>query len=367
MPDGGRRGGALLGVPPGGRTPAWVPHVQVYARVSPEQKTSILDALRELGLVCLMCGDGSNDTGALKAAHVGVALVTEVSRAKSSAGAAARAGNRRAAGGADVFSAPSVRLGDASLAAPFTSKHASVSACVHVVRQGRAATCTQLQMYRILGVNCLVSAFALSVQYLEGVRWGDVQATVSGACTAVLFMLLALATPAQQLSPQRPYTRVFSPYALLGIALQFTAHLVLLWSAVEVAKRLDTGAARPHPDADFQPGLVNTAAFLSSQIAQIITFAVNYVGAPHQQPLWENKAMLYAQLLSCAALALLASNAAPGLSAALELTRVPEALYSHLVLGGLADWVVCAAGEKILRAAFPERPHPTALRLSPGI
>jgi cation-transporting ATPase F len=66
--------GADLARLPPSELPEAVNRTQVLARVSPEQKLRLVEALQQLGHVVAMTGDGVNDAPALRRANIGVAM-----------------------------------------------------------------------------------------------------------------------------------------------------------------------------------------------------------------------------------------------------------------------------------------------------
>ncbi|MFY8053180.1 MAG: cation-translocating P-type ATPase, partial [Armatimonadaceae bacterium] len=85
--DGGVTTGAELALLTDAALLETVRHIDVYARITPEQKLRLVKALIANGDVVGMTGDGVNDAPALKAAHIGIAMGergTEVAREAAS-------------------------------------------------------------------------------------------------------------------------------------------------------------------------------------------------------------------------------------------------------------------------------------------
>jgi cation-transporting ATPase I len=77
--------GAELDQMPEGERVQRVAQTSVFARVSPEQKLRIVEALQAAGLVVAMTGDGTNDAAAIRLADIGIGVAASQSSAARSA------------------------------------------------------------------------------------------------------------------------------------------------------------------------------------------------------------------------------------------------------------------------------------------
>jgi cation-transporting ATPase 13A1 len=125
---------------------------------------------------------------------------------------------------------------------------------VELIKQGRCTLVTTLQMFKILALNCLITAHSLSVLYIDGVKLGDTQATVIGMMIAVCFLFITRAKPLDKLSARRPHPTLFNLCTSSGLLCpaddvsdifisllgQFAVHMGSIFLAVELAKSTST-------------------------------------------------------------------------------------------------------------------------------
>ena len=148
----------------------------------------------------------------------------------------------------------------------------------NIIRQGRCTLVTTIQMYKILALNCLITAFSLSALYLDGIKYGDNQVTLQGFLLAGCFLFLSWGKPIEKLSRQRPQPNIFNWYILLSVLGQFAVHSYSLWQVVTETKLHLPPDWKPDLDSEakFEPNLLNSAVFLISLSMQVSTFLINY-------------------------------------------------------------------------------------------
>eukprot|EP00930_Biecheleria_cincta_P017486 TRINITY_DN13893_c0_g1_i1.p1 TRINITY_DN13893_c0_g1~~TRINITY_DN13893_c0_g1_i1.p1 ORF type:complete len:1361 (+),score=242.90 TRINITY_DN13893_c0_g1_i1:164-4246(+) len=125
-----------------------------------------------------------------------------------------------------------VRPGDASVAAPFTSRSPSVRNMVDVLRQGRCTLLSALQNQQIMMLECIISAYTLSQLTLEGGRSSERQMMASSFLLMISGMAFTFATPIDSMSKTKPLSSLFHPAVFVSMFQSYFALSRVLAMAV---------------------------------------------------------------------------------------------------------------------------------------
>jgi len=310
--------------------------IKLYCRVNPVQKDDIVKNLIKSGRHPSMCGDGSNDVGALKRAVIGIALLnveeTEIQKNQP-------------------FSILSfdddttIKSGDVTAAAPFTSKSGSIKCIKNIFIQGRCTLVVTFQMFKILASNCLLSAYSLSVLALKGIKFSDFQSTYIGILVAFYFLMLSKAEPLKKLNKNKPPYTIFTYASIISVTGQAIMHLVSLYLIIQITEQYDPISINAVKSLDdpFSPTLMNSIVFIYSALNQTINFIVNYQGEPFMKNLSQNNWLLklVGGVLIMATIVIFDLH--PPLNESLEILPLPDDINYKFSFVGimLLDFVVC--------------------------
>ena len=159
----------------------------IFARMLPEHKTILVECLRDEKFTVLMCGDGANDCGALRAADVGVSLSRE----------------------------------EASIAAHFTSNRPDISCLIKLLREGKASLATSVQTFKYMMMYSLIQFIAVSILIIFNSYLTDSQFLVSDFfITFPLAFLIGRTGAYEKLTAQKPNSALVSLPIIASILLQ---------------------------------------------------------------------------------------------------------------------------------------------------
>ena len=148
---------------------------RVFARMAPEHKALLVEALKNEGFTTLMCGDGANDCSALRTAHVGVSLSPE----------------------------------EASIAANFTSNKPDVSCVYELLREGKCSLTTSIQTFKYMMLYSMIQFICVTLMMIYITYLTDFQFLVSD-----LFIIFPLEW---FLAMTKPYSKLTHHYPISGL------------------------------------------------------------------------------------------------------------------------------------------------------
>ncbi|XP_010622365.1 probable cation-transporting ATPase 13A3 isoform X1 [Fukomys damarensis] len=251
-------------------------HGTVFARMAPDQKTQLVEALQNVDYFVGMCGDGANDCGALKRAHGGISL-SEL---------------------------------EASVASPFTSKTPSISCVPNLIREGRAALMTSFCVFKFMALYSIIQYASVTLLYSILSNLGDFQFLfIDMAIILVLVFTMSLNPSWKELVAQRPPSGLisgallFSVLSQIIISIGFQA-LGFFWvkqqpwyrvcpshlDACNTTGSLYWNSSRScnETDPDKIKNYENTTVFFISSFQYLTVAVVFSKGKPFRQPCYKN-------------------------------------------------------------------------------
>uniref|UniRef100_A0A4W6DQS8 ATPase 13A3 n=1 Tax=Lates calcarifer TaxID=8187 RepID=A0A4W6DQS8_LATCA len=215
-------------------------HGTVFARMAPDQKTQLIEALQGVDYFVGMCGDGANDCGALKRAHGGISL-SEL---------------------------------EASVASPFTSRTPNISCVPSLIREGRAALITSFCVFKFMALYSIIQYISVTLLYSILSNLGDFQFLFIDIAIILLIVFTMSLNPAwKELVSRRPPSGLISGPLLFSVLTQILICLAQLNNLVYVY--------------DFFPP-TNTSLFYVSSFQYLIVAIVFSKGKPFRQPSYKN-------------------------------------------------------------------------------
>ncbi|KAM7445100.1 hypothetical protein ABFA07_006360 [Porites harrisoni] len=229
----------------------------VFARMSPEQKTHLIEGLQKLDYCVGMCGDGANDCGALKIAHAGISLSEA----------------------------------EASVASPFTSKISNIDCVPTLIREGRAALVTSFGTFKYMALYSIVQFVSVLLLYSISSNMGDWQYVYIDLVIITSLALVMSYTEAYPfLLAQRPGGSLMSPVVLFSLISQIVVQTVVQVFGFYYVQS-QTWFEPVHitdKNTIYYKNQQSTVLFALSSFQYIQLSVVFSGGVPYRQPFYKN-------------------------------------------------------------------------------
>lgn len=235
----------------------------VFARFQPDQKTQLISALQSLDYIVSMVGDGANDCGALKAAHIGISL----------------------------------SQAEASVAAPFTSSIDNISCLIHLILEGRCALVTSFAVFKYMALYSLIQFFTIIILYKNNSILGDQQFLfIDLIITTSLAVTIGRQGPSNRLVAKRPMGSLIAGSNLIPLVFQIVACALTQYLAFYYLTVQEWYKPNQQEKDEIVLCWENTVLFTVSCYQYVVLALMYSKGKPYREVLINNFWLLFCSL-----------------------------------------------------------------------
>ena len=259
-----------------------IPFIKLFSRMSKSNKIQIISDLKSSGRNPLMCGDGTNDVGALKLAKVGVTLLN----IKESF-----VGKREFL----YFEEDTIiKNWDTTAVTPFISKGESIKCIKNILLTGKLALIINIQMHKIFIINSISTIYIESILALKGIKFSEYQYANLSFIISLFFLMFSKAKPLNKLNPNRPAPKIINLKNVISIIGQIIINISSMNLLLYFSESVDPFLIGQEKSLDekFRPNLNNTIIYMFQILSQVNIFVANYQGEPFMENINKNSSMM---------------------------------------------------------------------------
>ncbi|XP_019699180.2 probable cation-transporting ATPase 13A3 isoform X2 [Harpegnathos saltator] len=285
-------------------------HSAIFARMSSDEKQQVILELMRLGYYVAMCGDGANDCGALRSAHVGISL----SEAES------------------------------SVASPFTSTVSDITCVPKVIRQGRAALVTSFGIFMFMVAYALTEFLSVIILYSIDSNLTDLQFLFIDICLIINFVFFFGKTRAytKKLSKTPPMTSLLNFTSLLSLTVHILVMTVFQTIAYHAVRQFSWFTPFV-PNSNTGYTCYENYSVYCVSIFQYITLAIIFSrGKPYRRAIYTNRMFISSIFLLTIVCIYITVYPADWVVKALDLILPPTYDWRFIILAlALVNFFIC--------------------------
>ena len=291
--------------------------INLYCRMSEKDKIEIIRNLKLCGRNPLMCGDGTNDLGALKLSNIGVTILNIKESVVDKKDFVYFEENTI------------IKNWDTTAVTPFISKGESIKCIKNILLMGQYSILLNIQMHKIFIINTISNIYINSILALKGIKISEHQHLILSFVISIFFLMFSKGKTHNKLNPNKIKEGIFAIKNIISIIGQIFINIASMNLLLYFIRKDDPFLLGQENSLDeqFRPNVNNSIIYVFQILNQVNIFIANYQGEPFMESVNKNSSIMKIIFAILSIGFVYIFNLFPQINDGFELVALPEENY----------------------------------------